>query len=99
MNLLFVLTDTEADTSKMLAESVERDQAPTQAAATNPVKTEDKNGQTSSAVVSGKYLTVYDDYHTPQTGLKSLNWNHLSLFQRDMSLSKPHWKGSKCLWI
>lgn len=71
--MLFVLIDTGADTSEMLAESVERDQAPTQAAATNPVKTEAKNGQTSSAVVSGKYSTVYDDYHTPQTGLKSLN--------------------------
>lgn len=97
---LFVLTDTGTDTtSKILAESVEREQTPTQSATTTPVKTEDKPGQKSSTVVSGKCSTAYDDYHTPQTGCVSALLNHLSLFQRDMCLFKPHWKGSKCLWI
>lgn len=73
---LFVLTDTGTDTSKILAESVEREQLPTQSATTTSVKTEDKNGQTSSTVVSGKYSTVYDDYHTPQTGCLSALLNH-----------------------
>ncbi|XP_067240207.1 TRMT1-like protein isoform X2 [Chanodichthys erythropterus] len=62
------IKDTGADTSEMLAESVERDQAPTQAAATNPVKTEAKNGQTSSAVVSERHVSI----QTTLEGLETL---------------------------
>lgn len=70
MNLLFVSTDTESDSKKMLAESEACEQMPICEASTNPLKIEDKNGQTSSIIVSGKYSTVfltpYDNYYTPQ---------------------------------
>lgn len=48
----------------MLAESEVCEQMPIHEASTNPVKMEDKNGQTSSTVASGKYSTVLTPYET-----------------------------------
>lgn len=62
-------TDTESDANKTLADSEACEQIPIQEASTNPVKMEDKNGQTSSTVVSGEYSTVltpYETYNVPQ---------------------------------
>lgn len=50
---LFVLTDTESDANKRLAESEVCEQMPIHEASNNPVKMEDKNGQISSNVASG----------------------------------------------
>ncbi len=50
---MFVLTDTGSDTDTMLAESEVCEQMPIHEASNNPVKMEDKNGQTSSTVASG----------------------------------------------
>lgn len=56
--LLFISTDTVTDSNTILTESEETEQISTREASTNSVKTEDKNVNTTSTAVSGKYSTI-----------------------------------------
>ncbi|KTF91277.1 hypothetical protein cypCar_00003280 [Cyprinus carpio] len=62
------IKDTESDANKTLADSEACEQIPIQEASTNPVKMEDKNGQTSSTVVSERHVSI----QTTLDGLEGL---------------------------